>query len=593
MRFAYIDSQGNEVPIPGVDALALRIELGAITAETELFDASENRWGPAHTHEIFHTLARAQEDEGFLAPPPVPPPGGGGVEPSDGAGVGDRHTADTSDSGAPAVGGPGEWAVAEEGASSEQPAESELTAPPVEAGPPSSGGFDFGLTLTDAGGAPDLSLVDGPEPTDVPPAPADRGAGEWGLDLVDDSALAAPDDLVTEEGAAAFDFGGMDSLELEADPFDADGADAGAEETSGAIDFGGGMQLEEPLAGSMDFSGAGAGGGLELEQPMSDFNPDAPPAWMEQDGPAPRAASEKPDSMDFTPGAVESVDDPDGPAPPRERREPKNRPSPPKRPRRRRIPPALVGIVLLAGVAAAAWYGWTAFAAGGSGSGADTETTVLPEVIIPDIPAELIPQMRDLADVALAGTIRELSGLVDELGLAAEPRQDWLAGVYLANASDFGDIRAYWEGIASFSARVRDSDADIFHEQYVAAMEAANVTEETRPILLERADSGFLATRQHRNDAYARLDALTDAALSLHRFLEANEADIRYDPAAGGVSQDPVLEAVPSSEELGDEMWDRVDQITGALDAMGTLDRVTTERLTTVLFDRIRGAGVE
>ena len=39
MRFAYIDSNGNEVPIPSVDALALRIELGAITEETELYDA--------------------------------------------------------------------------------------------------------------------------------------------------------------------------------------------------------------------------------------------------------------------------------------------------------------------------------------------------------------------------------------------------------------------------------------------------------------------------------------------------------------------------------------------------------------------------
>jgi hypothetical protein len=36
MRFAYMDSQGNEVPIPSIDALALRIELGAISADTEL-----------------------------------------------------------------------------------------------------------------------------------------------------------------------------------------------------------------------------------------------------------------------------------------------------------------------------------------------------------------------------------------------------------------------------------------------------------------------------------------------------------------------------------------------------------------------------
>jgi len=75
MRFAYIDSNGNEVPIPSVDALALRIELGAITEETQLYDAQADQWGPAHTHEIYHSLARSSgTDEGFIAPPPVAPP---------------------------------------------------------------------------------------------------------------------------------------------------------------------------------------------------------------------------------------------------------------------------------------------------------------------------------------------------------------------------------------------------------------------------------------------------------------------------------------------------------------------------------------
>src|SRR5512134_2554473 len=75
MRFAYIDSHGNEVPIPSVDALALRIELGAIGPETQLYDAQADHWGPASTHEIFHTLARDRQADGFVAPPPpVAPP---------------------------------------------------------------------------------------------------------------------------------------------------------------------------------------------------------------------------------------------------------------------------------------------------------------------------------------------------------------------------------------------------------------------------------------------------------------------------------------------------------------------------------------
>ncbi|MEQ1855483.1 MAG: hypothetical protein ABL963_03380, partial [Longimicrobiales bacterium] len=74
MRFAYIDSHGNEVPIPSVDALALRIELGAIGPDTQLYDAQAAQWGPASSHEIFHSLARDSKSDGFVAPPPVAPP---------------------------------------------------------------------------------------------------------------------------------------------------------------------------------------------------------------------------------------------------------------------------------------------------------------------------------------------------------------------------------------------------------------------------------------------------------------------------------------------------------------------------------------
>jgi len=87
------------------------------------------------------------------------------------------------------------------------------------------------------------------------------------------------------------------------------------------------------------------------------------------------------------------------------------------------------------------------------------------------------------------------------------------------------------------------------------------------------------------------MDDLVNAALDLHEFLVRNEADIEYAPAAGGVSRDPVLEAVPVTKALGDQMWDMVDRITEAMDALGSLDRVTTDRLVSVLLDRIREAG--
>jgi hypothetical protein len=79
-----------------------------------------------------------------------------------------------------------------------------------------------------------------------------------------------------------------------------------------------------------------------------------------------------------------------------------------------------------------------------------------------------------------------------------------------------------------------------------------------------RAEAGFLAARPDRRPVYQRLRDVVVAALGLHEFLVANEDNIEYDPAAGGASRDPVLEAVPATPELGTEMWDRVDSITTA-----------------------------
>ena len=75
MRFVYIDSQGREVPIPTVEALALRIELGAITDTTRFYDPAADLWAPAGEHEIFRSLTRELElkSEGFVAPPPATP----------------------------------------------------------------------------------------------------------------------------------------------------------------------------------------------------------------------------------------------------------------------------------------------------------------------------------------------------------------------------------------------------------------------------------------------------------------------------------------------------------------------------------------
>ena len=60
-------------------------------------------------------------------------------------------------------------------------------------------------------------------------------------------------------------------------------------------------------------------------------------------------------------------------------------------------------------------------------------------MVLPDIPVELQPRMRELGEAALDRTLAVLSDLPEELELPGEPRGDWLAGVYLANAGDFAD----------------------------------------------------------------------------------------------------------------------------------------------------------
>ena len=276
MRFAYIDSNGNEVPIPSVDALALRIELGAITDTTQLYDAQADQWGPADTHEIFHTLARsAGSDEGFVGPPPVapepvPPP------------------------------------------SAPEPAAPESDDVPLSIDVPEA--VDAGLTLAepstpsepdDAAAGLGLTLADAPpvEPSPTSGSPESEDLGLGGLDLAPAQASEAPE--VSDMGEAAgdgegagegvFDFGDMDGgLEFEDASSEAAGDEAdGAMDFSGGFgegigmgespDFSGGLELE----GAMDFSlgtpESGVGDSLDLETPMSQFTPEDPPAWMDGD----------------------------------------------------------------------------------------------------------------------------------------------------------------------------------------------------------------------------------------------------------------------------------------------------------------------
>jgi hypothetical protein len=538
MRFAYIDSQGNEVDIPSVEALALRIELGAIGPETQLFDAQSDRWGPAKTHEIFQSLSRAAgEQGGFVAPPPAV-----GREGEDEAGLGlDLLPPEPS-----------------------LPTREVTPDPPDEALPdPFDEGGELNLTLVEDEASFGARGPSPPSGGDLPPETAlPDTSGDVGLEGLE----LAPTFPVDPSGSLGIDAAPPLEVETPAD----------------ALDFSGSGRVEAERVSGTDHL---------LPEAPGPFLGDEPPAWSD------RAASstdvEGP-PMDFSRGRAAPEDSTSDAAtiPGRRGRiEARPRPAPPRRPRRSAFRGLALLVLALGVVAAGSYYGWGLINRLADYRGGASESPSPPPVTLPDIPAELVPRMREMGERAVDETITALGNLSDDLGLPAGPREDWLAGAYLANAGDFPDVEEYWLGIEALVDRARDSEAQLFHEAYAGQLAAADLAGDTAEMLSERADSGFLATRPERSEAYALMDDLVNATLDLHVFLVERGDSISYEPVRGGVSRDPVLEAVPATPELGQRMWEGVTRITDALDALGTLDRVTTDRLLAMLLERLRRAG--
>ena len=577
MRFAYIDSQGKEVGIPSVEALGLRIELGAITPSTQLYDATADRWAPASEHEVFRTLSREIQEKGegtFVAPPPpprtpvAPPPQAPPAEP-------------------PASGPPEKKRAPNpfdmmDGPRADVP---EPEAPPEEApagagrdeGEGGEGGFGLGFDLTLAepeepsGGAPDA----GDEPA-APPAAAESA----------------------DEG---FDFGGMESLEVE-------GSSLSDEDEAGSATFSGeSLELEDMLAASYGDEeppapapapkGPGSLWGDDDEEEDDDV-----PAWARDDG-GDEAQADDPEAEEARlrgeserrRAAARARFQDDGEAVEAaptartgdERRRAAPPPRPTARPARSGVPAGVVGGILLLLVAGGGWFGWSLLQ--DRRGAAEVEE---PAVAIPQIPAELEPRFRELSDAALAATLAEARDLGEERELPEEPPARWLSGEYMANAGDFAAVATYFEALRGWLGAVRGSDSIAFAAAFAAAADSAGIAGEEAELLRRRALAGFSAAGRERRDVYGDLADVLDAATSLHAFLLENQDQIDYEPAASGMSRDPVLEAVPATSAIGDEMWDRVDRITAALDELGALDRVTTELLVDVVLRRIEAAGV-
>jgi hypothetical protein len=519
MRFAYIDSNGNEVPIPSVDALALRIELGAINENTELYDAQADQWGPAHTHEIFHTLSRDVDggEEGFVAPPPRVPPVTGAPPEEKG------KAADGGDDG-PTAG----LTLADP---PPPPSEEEEAAESVGDTPT----FDFG----DLTGGLEMEAVEEPQPSPDPEAPE-----------------------------AVMDFSGT--------PEDPDVME----------DPGFGSDLEQPTP----FDSAPGGidptvsAGLDLEPPMSEFRTDEPPTWME-----PPETEVGDDVMDFSsvsndPPTAERKAKSVAAAP--RARPKKAKPSKPRRAgRQRSLVAPIVGVVLLAALGVGGYVAWPIVSSRFSPGAGDTP----PTVVLPTLADEAMPRYQAAAVAAFATLISDARASVTD-GVD-RPSEDWLAGVYFANASRYAEVESFWLGVQDELSAVRDAGEDDFMAAFEASLSSAGVSSSEMDPFLARARVAYDVSSRAREETFDAVEQLIDVALGLHDFLIANEDDIQHTPAST-LTVDPVLEARASTPAVNQGLEQRIGEVTSALDRLDYLNLVTRDGLWSAVVRRLGEVGI-
>ena len=576
MRFAYIDSNGNEVPIPSVDALALRIELGAISEDTELYDAQADLWGPAHTHEIFQSLSRTSGgDSGFVAPPPVVPP-----PPAPKPSTQEADVAQDTE--------PGEVSVAETG----EPDDDDLTLAVPDASAEESAGEGVSAAEADesdgeAGGLLDLDLDLAPSESD-----ADEGSA---LDGAVPGSDATEDDEEDEgAGVGSFDFGDMDGgLQMEDEPDEGDESvtkptPGGTAEGGGSPDFSGGLESESSMDfGSGDFDAA-EGAPIQLETPMSEFSPESPPSWMESGGGGSEDTDDVRDVMDFSSASGESeADEATDDVHAGEGRTPRSKPSAPKHRRQYSLVGPLLGVVAVLAVGVGGYLAWPVLSARLSRA----REPAAPSVFIPELRSELMPQMRSVADAALAAVFEDVRRGWAASNSVTSPSSDWLAGVYLGNAGQFDNVEAFWIGMEDYLVGVEAIDLAAFDAALRVEMGPLGVTDADAALVLARADSGFVAGGPDRAALHDRVETLIAAALDLHAFLVANESNIEHVPASSSVT-DPVLEASANTPEIRTAMEDLIDSVTGALADLGYRDAVTFDGFWTAVLAQVQEVSV-
>jgi len=246
---------------------------------------------------------------------------------------------------------------------------------------------------------------------------------------------------------------------------------------------------------------------------------------------------------------------------------------------------ALLLLLLVSG----GWLGWSVFHGRG-------DSLPAPRYVPVDIPAldpALEPAFREASAAALQGLLNEFADVQARAGLPPAPPLDWLSGRYLANASRYPEVAAYWAGMSELLGELRAAEENAFRGALEARIAESGRGPEEQALVRERALAGFRSALPGRDVAWEALSDVIRTALELHGFLVQNEADIDYEPVIAGRSGDPLLETAPQSPQLASALSESVDRVARALEAMSALDEaLTTERLFALTFEGVAAAGV-
>lgn len=523
MRFRYFDDKGRPVELDSVEALAARIRLGALREDMDLYDSVADRLAPAGEHDLFIRLKEESERAESSAETPSPllgavEPDSGDLAVQPGAGTGDVVEEAVEES----------FEERKLDLVEEEPAPTPDEAPEPEAIPGLEGAGDH---LSDAW----REESDGESEEDASASPPEG---------LESTALSETDEELAEDG-------NLDGLETLAE----DG-DSHRRTPSGAGSMPGWAATPPPAPPR------GESGDAAEEEEESAAGPSRPLTPEEE---ADREFLARTDA-EARKAAARARAEARGDGPAR------------RRVRRARGGSGLPwGTIAAVAVVVAAGLGYLTLRGGNGESsraqeaapGTVTRTLATGEVVqAPDVDRTEAAALVVGIQAGLAGAFDLLDSLRVAYGVADGPPDQWLRGIYLAQASDFPQVTDYWNRHLEFVSaaerevplRFRSEAIRLFEERGMDPAEAAS--------LYDEAGYWTLPQEEELRDMLDDLEDLSNAAVVLHQYLESVEDRIRYDPfGESTVPVDPVVEAIPLDEEVEDEMWDRIGRVADAFQA--------------------------